>query len=120
MQEKKKILKQDLDNIKAGRLDLIEERQKKDEKARHTSIIQVERIKEVHHYHYDRWYEPYRVIYTPEPYPCPTVPNPIWYTPTDTAYNDDDIVAYTVSNSLVKDAAEGTYELVSGTITYFK
>lgn len=125
-QEEKRIFKQDLDNIKAGRLDLIEERQKKNEKARHTSIIQVERVKEIHHHHYDRWYEPYRII--PVPTPCPTYPQPqIWWTTYETACNGDDIGMpittsgyLQVDNSLVKDAAEGTYQLSSGTVTYFK
>jgi len=59
-----KILKQDIDNIRAGRLDLIEERQSKDEEAKRTSIIEIIKEKEVHHHHYhDRWYEPYRITF---------------------------------------------------------
>ena len=42
-----KTLKQDIDNIRAGRLDLIAERQEKDDEAKKTSIIEV--VKEVHH-----------------------------------------------------------------------
>lgn len=39
--EEKKILKQDIDNLKSGRLDLIEERQEKNPKARDISIFRV-------------------------------------------------------------------------------
>ena len=57
-----KTLKQDIDNIRAGRLDLIAERQEKDEEAKRTSIIEV--VKEIHHHHhYDRWYEPYKITW---------------------------------------------------------
>jgi len=50
MKEKEKldkeirVLKNDLDDLKAGRLDKIEERQQKDDEARNYSIIYVERI----------------------------------------------------------------------------
>ena len=57
-----KTLKQDMDNIRDGRLDLIAERQEKDKGAKKTSIIEVVREKEVHHHHYhDRWFEPYKI-----------------------------------------------------------
>lgn len=39
--EEKKILKQDIDNLKSGRLDLIEERQDKNPKAKDISIFKV-------------------------------------------------------------------------------
>ncbi len=96
-----KTLKQDIENIRAGRLDLIEERQKKDEDAKRTSVIVVEKEKEVHHYYHDRWYEPYR-IYWPEYYP---------YTISSDSYS-------LVTNSVAKDASIGTYSLTSGTAKY--
>lgn len=46
--EEKKILKKDIDDLKAGRLDLIEERQKESELARGTSVFQVV-LKEIHY-----------------------------------------------------------------------
>lgn len=39
--EQKKVLKKDIDDLKAGRLDLIEERQKESEVARQTSVFKV-------------------------------------------------------------------------------
>ncbi len=39
--ERKKILKQDIDNLKSGRLDLIEERQEKNPKAKEVSVFRV-------------------------------------------------------------------------------
>ena len=68
LEEDRKILKLDIDDLKAGRLDKIEERQKVDKKAKSVSVIVVE--KEVHH-HYDRWYQPYVIHYVP----YSTVPN---------------------------------------------
>jgi len=110
-QEEKKILKQDIDNIRAGRLDLIEERQRKDEKARETSIIIVEKVKEVHH-HYDRWYEPYRILPLPDPYPY--INQPITFT------TDCDTANWTYVNcSVAKDASMGTYVLDDGTVKSF-
>lgn len=44
--EKKKVLKKDIDDLKAGRLDLIEERQKESQLARDTSVFKVV-IKEI-------------------------------------------------------------------------
>ncbi len=43
-QDKEKLLKKDLDDLKAGRLDRIEERQEKDEKAKQVRIIEVHKI----------------------------------------------------------------------------
>lgn len=112
-----KTLKQDIDNIRAGRLDLIAERQEKDEEAKKTSIIEV--VKEVHyHHHYDRWYEPYRIIYK-EPYwtTYTDCGNAIVDTPGDyTIYNTSDTLSLTttVNCSIAKGASAGTYKLDSG------
>lgn len=111
-----KTLKQDIDNIRAGRLDLIAERQEKDEEAKKTSIIEV--VKEVHHHHYDRWYEPYKIIYK-EPYwtTYTDCGNAIVDTPGDyTIYNASDTLSLTtaVNCSIAKSAYAGTYKLDSG------
>ena len=63
LEEERKILKLDIDDLKAGRLDKIEERQKVDSKAKQVSVIIVE--KEVHHYHGSPWYQPYIIHYVP-------------------------------------------------------
>ena len=105
-----KTLKQDIDNIRAGRLDLIAERQEKDEEAKRTSIIEV--VKEVHHHHYDRWYEPYRIIWKYDnPYPTSG-----WYTTVGATgdYNPDLTCVTTWTNSVAKDCSAGTYQLNSG------
>lgn len=114
-----KTLKQDMDNIRNGRLDLIAERQEKDEGAKKTSIIEVIKTKDIHHHHYhDRWYEPYKIIIK-EPYYATcgwitydsnTISNLSTGTLTDAA-----ICSYqTVTNSIAKDSWAGTYELNSG------
>lgn len=114
-----KILKQDIDNIRGGRLDLMEERQRKNEKAKETSviIIEKEKVREIHH-HYDRWYEPYRIIPAPSPEPWWPQINPYWCTGADIV--NDDLTDYmTISCSMAKDASPGTYELENGTIKSF-
>jgi len=111
-----KTLKQDIDNIRAGRLDLIAERQEKDDEAKKTSIIEV--VKEVHHHHYDRWYEPYRIIYK-EPYwttYCGTADSTCYGTFTTTDSNDLSLTTAVnyVNCSIAKGASAGTYKLDSG------
>lgn len=116
-----KTLKQDIDNIRAGRLDLIAERQEKDDEAKKTSIIEVIKEKEVHHHHYDRWYEPYRIIYK-EPYwttYCGSSTADITSYDTTTLTNSSDDLSLTtavnyVNCSVAKDAFAGTYQLDSG------
>lgn len=109
-----KTLKQDIDNIRAGRLDLIAERQEKDGEAKKTSIIEVVKEKEVHHHHYhDRWYEPYK-IYIKEYGPY----NPNWWSTSvtcDSVGTDINCDTYSITtNSIAKDASIGTYKLDSG------
>jgi len=119
-----KILKQDIDNIRAGRLDLIEERQSKDEEAKETSIIEIIKEKEVHHHHYhDRWYEPYRITFKYPDYWVGstadlTVTDANNYTLTTGAWANTDVTTgsgfYTVTNSIAKNAVAGTYKLTDG------
>lgn len=124
-----KILKQDIDNIRAGRLDLIEERQSKDEEAKTTSIIEIIKEKEIHHHHYhDRWYEPYRITFKYPDYwigdnvgtstanltvtdsNCITVTTGGWATD----LTSTSIGFYSVTNSIAKNAFAGTYKLTDG------
>lgn len=105
-----KTLKQDIDNIRAGRLDLIAERQEKDNEAKKTSIIEV--VKEIHHHHYDHWYEPYKIIWN-EPYS--TVITSGWAYCDSTSGNTSAYTYETAVNcSIAKDAFAGTYQLDSG------
>ena len=73
LESERKILKLDIDDLKAGRLDRIEERQKVDKKAKRVSVIIVE--KEVHHHHYTPWQQPYVIHYVPY---YPPVINPVY------------------------------------------
>ncbi len=61
LESERKILRMDIDDLKEGRLDRIEERQKADVKAKQASVVEI--VKEVHHHHYDWWNNPYRVIW---------------------------------------------------------
>ena len=113
LDEEIKIHKQNIDNIREGRLDLIEERQKKDERAKAVSTIIIEREKIVEKpypvYPYippiQPWYAPYR----------------IWCETTDdsTDYVNTDISFTTINCSVAKDASPGTYKLTNGTVKSF-
>ena len=115
-----KTLKQDIDNIRAGRLDLIAERQEKDEEAKKTSIIEVVKEKEIHHHHYrDRWYEPYKIIWNPYFYDSSTVDltnyDTATWTTCSSSYNLDETSAVNYVNcSIAKHAFAGTYKLKNG------
>lgn len=69
LDEEIRLLKKDLDDLKAGRLDKIKERQDVDEKARDISIIIIKEIKE-EYIPYRPWYSPWTV----------TLKYPSWYT----------------------------------------
>jgi hypothetical protein len=115
-----KTLKQDIDNIRAGRLDLIAERQEKDEEAKRTSVIEV--IREIHHHHdhyYDRWYEPYKITwqgtYNPVYSGCFTTVGTLDSIPCTSVYaTESNCVPMNFTNSIVKDASVGTYQLDNG------
>jgi antitoxin component HigA of HigAB toxin-antitoxin module len=112
--KKIKTLKQDIDNIRAGRLDLIAERQEKDDEAKKTSIIEVIKEKEIHHHHYDRWYEPYRIIWKDEPLYLTTTAGSSWTYCDCSDIPLSNTCAYNVTNSIAKDSVAGTYQLDNG------
>ena len=59
-----RILKKDLDDIKSGRLDKIEERQEKDKRAREVSLIIVHRI-EKEYIPMTPWHSPFEITWNP-------------------------------------------------------
>lgn len=126
LQEEKKILKLDLEDLKEGHLDRIAERQEKDAKAKKVSVIIVE--KEIHHYHdyINKWFEPYKIYPASSPaYPYPAViysDNTLSTLATNnmlpfsslcnsgtTSNSIVEDVSFTVNSSLVKDNVAGTY-----------
>ena len=64
-QENLSILKKDLKDLEAGRLDLIEERQKKDKKAREVSVVTVKKVEKfvgpTRYNAYRPWYWPFEI-----------------------------------------------------------
>lgn len=130
LQEEKKILKLDLEDLKEGRLDRIEERQKADKLAKAVSVITVE--KEVHHHHYEKWYEPYKIYYTPSPsYPFYPAINCTTFGQADsitTAFTlgtpkvDFPVLgssSFTATSSLAKFNTVGTYD-VDGKVVHLR
>lgn len=107
-----KTLKQDIDNIRAGRLDLIAERQEKDEEAKRTSIIEV--TKKIHHHHYrDCWYEPYKITWKWD-YNYLTDMTDVGSITYSNIANSISGCSHTFTNSIAKEAFAGTYQLDSG------
>lgn len=113
-QKKIKILDRDILDLKEGRLDRIEERQKCDPEAGKVSvaIVKKDHVKaldpaEVHHYHhYDRWYYPYQFTWT-----IPLAPlSPIGMTAGD-QLDGIEVGTFTLNNSVAKDNAAGAYTL---------
>jgi len=110
-----KTLKQDIDNIRAGRLDLIAERQEKDEEAKRTSVIEI--VREIHHHHYERWYEPYKITWNPywNQIYCDSVDMPVTtYGSSTYGTFGNTSNTYTLTNSIAKDSYAGTYQLECG------
>ena len=63
-QEQKKILELDIDDLKAGKIDQIVERQEKSEKAKQTSVVVIIKEKVVERQvPYSPWYWPYTVVW---------------------------------------------------------
>jgi len=134
-QEEERILKLDLEDLKAGKIDRIVERQEKDPKAKEVSVVVIVKEKEVvheHHHHYDYWHWPYTVVWQ-----VPYVP--VWPsgtivcktgasgTPNFGATTSDDIFTgsgtlldgYSINCSVAKDEAIGTYN-VNGHIVHLR
>ena len=77
LEEEIRLLRMDIDDLKEGRLDRIQERQEKDEKAKQTSVVIIIKEKEIIR-EYTPWYQPYRVIWQT---PLPSYPlQPFYYT----------------------------------------
>jgi len=61
--EELRLHKRDLDDLKAGRIDKIKERQEKDEKAREISPIKITLV-EINNYQPQKpWYNPYEIVW---------------------------------------------------------
>ena len=99
------ILKKDIQDLKEGRLDRIEERQKKDPLALKTSVAKIEKVpedkvKEIHHHHYgDRWYWPYHITWL-------------------TLETSGIAATFTLNCSVAKDFTAGAYAMENGTTSY--
>ena len=110
LEDDRKILKLDLENLKNGRLDLIEERQKVDKKAKEISVILVE--KQVPHHFNDPWYQPYVIHYVPYYPPVQTFPlNPIYSTSGGQVGGFTTTSVFSLNNSTAKNFTSGTYAI---------
>jgi len=122
-----KILNMDLEDLKEGKLDRIVERQDKDEEAKRISVVVIIKEKEVHHYHDNPWYVPYRIVWN-EPMPfiplvhTPVFTNPAIYCSTTSNSGNDSVVSYSsaINCSTAKEASVGAYELSNSEIVHLR
>lgn len=109
LQEERKLLRLDIEDLKLGKLDRIQERQNKDPKAKEISTIV---IKEIIHEHYvTPQYIPY-VVTIKEPYIYP-------YT-TWCASGSSMNCSFTIDGNTVSHNATGAYNLTSGDIIHLR
>lgn len=123
--EELEILEKDIKDLKLGRMDLIEERQRLYPKAKEISVIVIEKPQPREHHTTiinntpivihetrDRWYQPWTVYNH-----CTSVP--MNFTSGIAAFatlQGDNCIAFTATNSLAKDGVPGTYCLNNGNV----
>ena len=128
LQDKKKILELDIEDLKEGKLDRIADRQAIDPEAKKVSVVVIIKEKEVVR-EVGPWYWPYQVIWQ-EPVRIPI--NTPWFGTTNAIGNFTNNLSYSMSSgsntfgcgpaincSVAKDAAIGAYE-VSGNIVHLR
>lgn len=99
--EKIRLLKKDLEDLKEGRLDRIEERHKLEPKAREIRIIEIRKI-EKQYIPMQPWYSPWVITYSP-----------VYTNPSLTYYNGTS-GTLTVSGNTFANFTSGTYQLGNG------
>jgi hypothetical protein len=124
LQEKERILKLDIEDLKAGKLDLIAERQEKDQKAKEVSVVVIVKEKEIIR-EVSPWYWPYYIHWQ---IPVPSYPLPIvWCGNGNTiptlSNSNSGILGLATSGysdfidcSVAKDAVPGTYNVCEHTV----
>lgn len=109
LEKQKKMLRMDINDLKEGRLDRIEERQNKDDFAKKVSVVKVEKTQK--QTENDRWYEPWKITWI-EPNPEYKYDNsPFCFGHSYTSVADFNGISMTLDNSTVKYFAPGTYQI---------
>lgn len=126
LQEEKRLLKMDIDDMKEGHLDRIAERQEKDEKAKEASVVVI--IKEKVVERVSPWHWPYIIQWKP----AYVDTKPVWYTNTGNSAVSNliaDANNYTkldthefvkLDNSIVKCATIGAYTLEDNSVVHLR
>ena len=126
LQSQRKILKLDIDDLKAGRLDRIEERQKKDPEASKTSVVKVKEKEIHHHHHYEPWYRPYVIEWNPvvQPYYVYTNSDCISFADTANAgsisFATNGTTSLEITGNLTHSNTCGTYVLADGKTVHLR
>lgn len=127
LQDEKKILELDIDDLKEGKLDRIEERQQKDPKAKKVSVVVIIKEKETIREVSNPWFIPYRTIWQTEytninpDYGMPVVTCDAQYRKSLALPVGDNVVEFssalgnsgwgTINCSVAKNAAAGAYDV---------
>jgi len=101
LEEEKRILRLDIDDMKSGKLNLIAERQKKDDRARNTSIVIIKEKEVIRNYPY--WTRPYEIMWQSDD----SWGNNVTYCQNTTSTTLSN--GMTINCSVVKDNAIGAY-----------
>jgi TolA-binding protein len=117
LEEQRKILRMDLDDMKEGRLDRISERQAIDKKAKEVSVVVIIKEKETI-IERDRWHFPYQIIWQ-IPYQSPNTFQPVIYSDNSGDFNTtygitssaSSLSEPTINCSVTKFATVGTYNV---------
>ena len=115
-EESKKILKLDLEDLRNGKLDLIEERQKKDSRAARVSLVIIKEIVREPYYSQPIWIRPYDITWNPNTVWCnaPSIATNAVYNSQSTALS----TGGTFTCSVVKDNASGCYNIGTKIINF--
>lgn len=111
LQEEERILKMDIDDLREGRLDRIEERQKKDEKAKEVSVAKLEKADAT--LQVNPWYNPYKITWVAPQWPYSTAV----YCSSSSA--NVEVGTFTVTGSLARESVAGAYD-VSGHVVHLR
>jgi regulator of replication initiation timing len=125
LNDERKILEMDIDDLKEGKLDRIVERQEKDPKAKQTSVVVIVKEREVIR-EVNPWYWPYQIIWR-TPLAVPIEPLPVWCTTTQGVGSGGGVGMLTsghtpystINCSVAKEATIGAYD-IHGSVTHLR
>lgn len=116
LQNERKLLKLDIDDLKEGRLDRIEDRQKIDAKAKEVSVITVIKEQIVREIPVYPWHWPY-IVTIKEPY---WIPGAVYYASSNNLTSATTVNTFITDGSSFKTYVTGSYMLANGNTVHLR